>query len=87
VLYGSTDLTASVSLSLLPPTAPMTMPARVATGDPLAIEIVASVALMFPWLLGVIWLGGKLYAGAILRSGPRVSLLAAWRSATETRGD
>jgi ABC-2 type transport system permease protein len=74
-------------LSLLPPTAPMTMPARVATGDPLLIEIVASVALMFPWVLAVIWLAARVYAGAILHSGPRVGLLAAWRGAVETRRD
>jgi ABC-2 type transport system permease protein len=73
-------------LSLLPPTAPMSMPARVATGDPLPIEIIASVALMFPWLLAVIWLAGRLYSGAILHSGPRLGLMAAWRGAADTRG-
>jgi ABC-2 type transport system permease protein len=74
-------------LSLLPPTAPMAMPQRVATGEPLPIEIIASVVLMVPWLLAVGWLGGRVYAGAILRSGPRVGLLAAWRGAVETRRD
>ncbi len=64
----------------------MAMPARVATGDPLLIEIVVSVALMFPWLLALNWLGARVYAGAILHSGPRVGLLAALRSATETGG-
>jgi len=73
-------------LSLLPPTAPMSMPARVATGDPLPIEIIASVALMFPWLLTVIWLAARLYSGAILHSGPRLGLMAAWRGAADTRG-
>jgi ABC-2 type transport system permease protein len=66
-------------LSLLPPTAPLTMPARVALGDPLPIEVIVSVGLMFPWIAAVIWLAGRLYAGAILRTGPRVGLLAAWR--------
>ncbi len=71
-------------LSLAPPTAPLTMPARVALGDPLPIEIVASVLLMIPWILAVIWLAGRLYSGAILRSGPRVGLLAAFRGGAET---
>jgi len=74
-------------LSLLPPTAPMAMPQRVATGQPLPIEIIASVVLMVPWLLAMTWLGGRVYSGAILRSGPRVGLLAAWRGAIETRRD
>ncbi|HSP54283.1 MAG TPA: ABC transporter permease, partial [Dehalococcoidia bacterium] len=74
-------------LSLLPPTAPMSMPARVATGDPLPIEIIVSVALMLPWILAVIWLAARLYSGAILHSGPRMGLLAAWRGAVDTRGD
>jgi ABC-2 type transport system permease protein len=86
VLTDNPDGMVARILSLLPPTAPMAMPARVATGDPLLIEIVVSVALMFPWLLALNWLGARVYAGAILRSGPRVGLLAALRSATETGG-
>ena len=74
-------------LSLLPPTAPMAMPQRVATGEPLPIEVIASIVLMLPWILTVMWLGGRVYAGAILRSGPRVGLLAAWREAVEPRRD
>ncbi len=72
-------------LSLLPPTAPLAMPTRIATGDPAVIELIASIGLMVPWLLAVIWLAGRLYAGAILGAGPRVGLVAAWRAATETR--
>jgi len=85
VVTDSPDGVLARILSLLPPTAPMAMPQRVATGAPLPIEIIASVVLMFPWLLAMIWFGGRVYAGAILRSGPRVGLLAAWRGAIETR--
>jgi len=74
-------------LSLLPPTAPLTMPTRVATGDPHPLELLASVALMFPWVLAVIWLAARVYASAILRSGPRVGLRAALVSAIQTRRD
>jgi ABC-2 type transport system permease protein len=74
-------------LSVLPPTAPIAMPARVAIGHPLPVEIVASVALMFPWLLAVIWLAARVYTGAILTSGHRVGLLAAWRSGIEAHRD
>ncbi len=85
VVTDSPDGVLARILSLLPPTAPMAMPQRVATGGPLPIEIIASIVLMFPWLLAVIWFGARVYSGAILRSGPRVSLLAAWRGAIETR--
>jgi ABC-2 type transport system permease protein len=84
VLTDKPDGVLARVLSLLPPTAPVAMPARVALGDPLLIEIVVSVALMFPWIAVMIWLAGRLYSGAILRSGPRVGLLAAWRGAGET---
>jgi ABC-2 type transport system permease protein len=74
-------------LSLLPPTAPIAMPARVAIGHPLTIELFASVVLMVPWLLAVIWLAARIYTEAILTSGHRVGLLAAWRSGIEAHPD
>ena len=29
---------------------------------------------------GMLWIGARLYGGAVLRIGPRVSLFEAWRS-------
>jgi ABC-2 type transport system permease protein len=87
VLADSPDGAFGRVLSLLPPTAPMAMPARVAMGDPNPAEIVASLVLMVPWLLAVIWIGGRLYTGAILHSGTRLGLLATWRGGREAVGD
>ncbi len=72
-------------LSLVPVTAPLAMPARVAYGEPALREIVFSAALMIPAIVGMVWLAGRIYAGAILRTGPRVRLLQAFRSSDETR--
>ena len=72
-------------LSLVPVTAPMAMPARMAMGEPALWEIALSVALMIPAIVGMVWLAGRIYAGAILRTGPRVGLLQALRSSDETR--
>jgi ABC-2 type transport system permease protein len=67
-------------LSLLPPTAPLTMPLRVAFGDVTLWEIVLSAVLTLAAAYGVIRLGGRLYAGALMRGG-RVSWREAWRNA------
>ena len=72
-------------LSLVPVTAPMVMPARTAMGEPALWEITLSVALMIPAIVGMVWLAGRIYAGAILGMGPRVGLLQALRSSGETR--
>jgi ABC-2 type transport system permease protein len=87
VLADSPDGAFGRVLSLLPPTAPMAMPARVAMGDPNPAEIAASLVLMLPWLLAVIWIGARLYTGAILHSGARLGLVATWRGGREAVGD
>lgn len=71
-------------LSILPPTAPLVMPTRVALGTPSIFEHVAAVALSLPTIAGVIWLAGRIYSGAILRVGRRVGIRDAFRSARET---
>ena len=71
-------------LSLVPVTAPMAMPARAAMGEPALWEIALSAALMVAAIVGMVWLAGRIYAGAILRTGARVGLLQAFRSSDET---
>ena len=71
-------------LSLLPLSAPLVMPARVAAGSSSTAEVALSLALMLPALALMIWLAGRIYVGAILRSGPRVTLLEAFRSGKTT---
>jgi ABC-2 type transport system permease protein len=69
------------ALSLLPLSAPLVMPARVAAGASSPVEIAISLLLMLPALALMIWLAGRIYVGAILRSGPRITLFEAFRSA------
>ncbi len=67
--------------SLVPATAPMTMPLRMAAGDAALWEIVLSFSLMVvvTWLL--IRFAGRVYAGGLLRSAGRIKIRDAWRSA------
>jgi ABC-2 type transport system permease protein len=67
-------------LSLLPPTAPLTMPLRIAYGDAVAWEIALSGLLMVAATYGVIRLAARLYTGALMRGG-RVRWRDAWRDA------
>ena len=67
-------------LALLPFTAPMAMPSLIALGDAAPWLIVASVLIMLASTAGMLWIGARLYGGAVLRIGPRVSLFEAWRS-------
>ena len=67
--------------SLIPPTAPMTMPIRQAAGDAATWEIVVSLLLMVAFTYFLVRLAGRIYAGGLLRAGGRIKLKDAWRSA------
>jgi ABC-2 type transport system permease protein len=67
------DGIAAVFLSIFPLTSPLVMPARVATGDPTILELIACYGLLPPAILLVAWLGGRIYSGVIL-SGSRADL-------------
>jgi ABC-2 type transport system permease protein len=69
--------------SFLPPVAPLTMPVRVAGGEAAGWEIVLSVLLTLAAIALLVPLSARLYAGAVLRTGARVKLRAAW---TASRG-
>jgi ABC-2 type transport system permease protein len=57
------------------------MPTRIAGGDAAPWEIAASLAIMLISIVAVVLLAARLYEGAILRTGARVKLRDAWRSA------
>ncbi len=65
--------------SILPPFSPFIMPIRAAATDVPAWQIVLSVVLLLAATYGVIRLAGRIYSGAILSVGKRVSLRDAWR--------
>jgi len=62
----------------LPPVAPLVMPPRVAGGSVPGWEIASSVLITLASTLALVPLAGRMYAGAVLRTGARVKLGAAW---------
>jgi len=70
-------------LSFVPFTAPMVMLVRTVQGEVGAGEIVAALAVMALATLALWWIASRVYAGAILSSGPRLRLRQALRAARE----
>jgi ABC-2 type transport system permease protein len=77
VIANPTSPTA-VTLSLLPPFAPVLMPARMATGDASLWQVAVAVGLAIAAIGGLNWLAGRIYANSVLRLGSRVRLRQAW---------
>jgi ABC-2 type transport system permease protein len=75
------DTTLARVSSFLPPVAPLVMPLRIAGGDAAQWEIALSIGIMLGSIVAVVLLAARLYEGAILRTGARVKLGDAWRSA------
>ena len=71
----------AVGLSLLPPFAPILMPARMAAGDAAAWQVLVAVALMVAAIIGMNWLAARIYVNSVLRVGSRVGWRQAWRGA------
>jgi ABC-2 type transport system permease protein len=80
-LGAGADSTLAKVSTFLPPVAPLVMPVRIAGGDAAPWEIAASLAVMLVSIVAVVVLAARLYEGAILRTGARVKLGDAWRSA------
>lgn len=66
--------------SIIPLSAPMVMPVRLAAATPPAWEIALSLALVLAGIAGVLLLGGRLYERNVLRSGSTSSLRRVVRS-------
>jgi ABC-2 type transport system permease protein len=67
--------------SLLPISSALAMPVRMVLGSATPWEIVASLALVVGSTALLIPLAGRVYAGAVLRTGAKVKLRDAWRAA------
>jgi ABC-2 type transport system permease protein len=67
--------------SLLPISSALAMPVRIVLGSASASEIVAALAIVIGSTALSIPLAGRLYAGAVLRTGAKVRLRDAWRAA------
>ena len=67
--------------SLFPLWSPMVMPIRAALGLATTWEVVLSVVLVILAVIALVWIGARVYSGALLRTGGKVSLRDAWRGA------
>ena len=80
---NSPESTMTSLLSFLPPTAPFVMPLRLTLVAVPTWQVAASALLtaLTVWLL--VLLAGRIYSGALLRTGTRVPLRVAWRGGAE----
>lgn len=81
VLPSDPDNALVGTLSLLPPFAPTLMPMRLAMGGVPAWEAALSVGLVVILIPVLVWLAGRIYSNAVMRSGARVKLRDAMRTA------
>ncbi|RLK59647.1 ABC transporter permease [Actinokineospora cianjurensis] len=73
------NASATAVLSVLPPFAPILLPGRLALGTATVWEVVVAIVLMLISVAGLTWLAGRIYAKAVLRTGPRLPLREALR--------
>ncbi len=76
---GNPDTTWAHLVSWFPATAPLAMPTRIAMGaaswwDPLLAVVLTGAAIT-----GLVVLGGRVYAGAVLHTGPTLKLRDVWQ--------
>jgi ABC-2 type transport system permease protein len=60
--------------SYVPGLSPLVMPVRQAAGDVAAWEIALAVVLMLVAIALIVRLGGRIYAGALLRTGGKLKI-------------
>ena len=77
---GDPDLAIVRFGSFFPPWTPMIMPMRTALGSAQAWEVALSIALVVASIVLLVWVGSRVYTGALLRTGGTVKLRDAWRS-------
>jgi ABC-2 type transport system permease protein len=79
---GSPDSGWARLLSFFPGTAPLAMPNRIAMGAARWWEPVLAVVVTLVSIAALIVFSGRVYAGAILHTGPTIKLRDAWRRTT-----
>ena len=79
---GSPDTLWAKLVSFFPATAPFAMPSRIAMGATAWWEPFGAAALTLVAIAGLVEFGGRVYAGAILHTGPTLKLRDAWRRTT-----
>lgn len=81
VLPSDPDNPLAEALSIIPVFAPTVMPMRLAMGGVPVWEAALSVGLVVVLIPALVWLAGRIYANAVMRSGARVKLTDALRPA------
>jgi ABC-2 type transport system permease protein len=66
--------------SIVPPFSAIGMPARLANGGVPIADVLLAVGLMVAATVGVVAIGAKIYRAAVLHTGSRLGIRAAWRS-------
>jgi ABC-2 type transport system permease protein len=69
----------AVALSIIPPLAPILMPARMATGDAQAWQVVVALILTIGEIALLNALAARIYSNSVMRIGTRVKITQAWR--------
>ncbi len=69
--------------SLVPMWAPFVMPVRIAAGSAAGWEIVVAVVGSIAGAVALVWIGARVYRGALLRTGTKVKITDAWRAAAD----
>lgn len=80
LMIGNPNGSTVMVLSLLPPFAPILMPGRMAMGVATTWQVLLAIMLALAAIAAITWLGGKVYANAVLRTGARVKLREAFRA-------
>ena len=68
-----------IALSIIPPLSPILMPARMATGDAQAWQVILAVILAIGEIALLNALAARIYSNSVMRIGTRVKLSQAWR--------
>jgi ABC-2 type transport system permease protein len=82
---GSPDTTWAHLVSWFPATAPLAMPIRIAMGAATWWDPIVAVVLTVAAIAGLVVLGGRVYAGAVLHSGSTLKLRDAWQHTERTQ--
>jgi ABC-2 type transport system permease protein len=85
VVLDTPDGTLAHVTSFIPFSAPMTMPPRIALGEASTFETIAAFAITAVSAAALIPLAGRIYSGAVLRTGSSVKIRDAWRAAARAR--
>lgn len=80
---GDPEGVAAVVGSFVPLTAPFVVPVRAALAAIPGWQYALSVLLTAAFIVAMVFVGGRIYSGALLRYGGRVGLREAWRGAGE----